>query len=83
MLAVTPGWPDLEVIVPRDKWTLDAPWAPIYVELKTHIGQVSQNQENVLASLRQAGAHAFVCRSIDEITAAIGEFVRLDHGVTA
>lgn len=80
MLAVTPGWPDLEVIVPRDEWISDRPWSPIFIELKTERGFVSEKQSKVIDAIRRAGAVAFVCRSVDEVASALGGFVRL--GVT-
>lgn len=78
MLSVTPGWPDLEVIVPRDDWSSARPWAPIFIELKTQTGAISKNQSCVIDTLRAAGAYVFVCRSVQEVLAAVGAFVAID-----
>lgn len=76
--GVTPGWPDIEVVVPQRLFLPDHAWSPIYVELKSSKGDVSQKQAAVIAALIEAGAHVCVCRSVSEVANYLSRFVALD-----
>lgn len=66
-LGVQPGWPDLEIMVPRKYWRSQNEYAPIFLEVKTAKGRTSQNQRRVHKSLREAGAHVHIVRSIEDV----------------
>ena len=77
-LGMTPGWPDLEIYIPRSGWLDTDAWAPIFFEVKTAKGVISKNQSRVIKSLAAAGCHASVVRSIDEAEAVLGDLVKLN-----
>lgn len=52
------GWPDLTLWSPRHGRV-------VFAELKSDTGRVEPEQEDVLASLRAAGAEAYVWRPAD------------------
>ena len=76
-LAVTAGWPDLEIFVPRSAWLDPGAWAPIFFEVKTAKGRVSKNQARVIKSLTQLGCYVSVVRSIDDADAVLRDLIRV------
>ena len=66
-MGVTPGWPDIEVIVPRKYWRSQDEYAPIFLEVKTAKGRTSENQRRVHKHLRDAGAEVYIVRSIEDV----------------
>ena len=68
-LGVQPGWPDLEVFIPRELWKSPADCTPIFLEVKTAKGRTSQNQRRVHKHLREAGAEVHIVRSIEDVQA--------------
>ena len=72
-MGLKAGWPDLEVIVPRQYFWIQSHWAPFFLEVKTpkvegkRAGSVSKVQREVLEQLRAAGCYTAVVHSIDEV----------------
>jgi len=64
-LGVMPGAPDLLFLSDR----------PFAIELKSHTGRVSPAQRDMHARLGAAGVPVFVCRSLDEVRAALSVMV--------
>ena len=69
------GWPDLEVLIPRDNWHGNKLWGPIYFEIKSEKGKLSKNQKNIIKIINAAGGYCFVVRSIDEVIACLTEIL--------
>ena len=71
-MGLHPGWPDLEIIIPRQHFWIASSWAPIFLEVKApggkgrRVGKVSKAQQQTLDDLRIAGCHVAVVHSIDE-----------------
>jgi len=66
-LGMLSGWPDLELIVPTKGFKKKVRPAPIFIELKSATGRLSDNQKVVLQKLDEAGAYTMVCRSVAEV----------------
>jgi hypothetical protein len=77
-LGVQPGWPDLELFVPETHWLAEKTWAPIFLEIKTEKGKVSENQKSMMSRLAQLGCYVSVVRSIDDSELMLRELVRLN-----
>ena len=80
-LGVKFGWPDIEIFVNPTWWRDTAvQWAPIFLEVKSAKGRLSDNQKAVIEELKQAGCHVFVVRSIDDAREELSKLVRLRDG---
>ena len=77
-LGVQPGWPDLEIFVPATHWLSETTWAPIFLEIKTDKGKVSENQKSMMSRLAQLGCYVSVVRSVDDSELMLRELVRLN-----
>ena len=76
--GVIAGWPDLEIFVPPAAWTSETvPWCPIFLEIKTPKGRVSENQKAAHKLLTSCGCAVAVVRSIEETAQAVGSLVLL------
>lgn len=53
------------------------------IELKSTKGRLSQAQKEMHVRLESAGARVFVCRSLEEVTKALSEFMVLRARVAA
>lgn len=62
-LGSTPGIPDIVGI-----WK----GKPLFIEIKTRKGKLSDVQATKIAEINQAGGLAFVARSIDDVIEALG-----------
>lgn len=74
-LGMKAGWPDLEVLIPRDNWHGNKLWGPIYFEIKSEKGKLSKNQKNIIKIISATGGYCFVVRSIDEVIACLTEIL--------
>ena len=74
-LGMKTGWPDLEVLVPRDNWHGDTSWGPIFLEVKTEKGKQTNSQKKMAKVLDAAGGHYHVVRSIDEVIECLTEIL--------
>ena len=77
-LGVQPGWPDLELFIPVTHWLAEKTWAPIFFEIKTKKGKVSDNQKNMMGRLAELGCYVSGVRSIDDSELMLRELVRLN-----
>lgn len=72
-LGLRPGWPDILVMHPAPTEIEGCRRAILIgLELKTPIGRQSQVQRGVEADFTGAGATYALCRSIDDVCAALG-----------
>ena len=71
------GWPDIEIFVQRHWFHDDVRWAPIFIELKSEKGRLSDNQKVVLQKLDEAGCHTMVCRSVLEVQDFLNGLIKL------
>lgn len=81
-LGVRAGWPDIEIFANRTWWREDTGlhWAPIFLEIKTDKGRLSENQKRIHDELNEAGCHVAVVRSIDETCEALSQLMELRCG---
>ena len=66
-MGVRSGWPDLELFVSKTWWRPEVRWSPIFIEIKTETGRLSENQKEVHRELRQAGCHVVTVKSVEEV----------------
>ena len=71
------GWPDIEIFVQRHWFHEDIRWAPIFIELKSEKGRLSDNQKEVLQTLDEAGCYTMVCRSLLEVEDFLNGLIKL------
>ena len=71
------GFPDIEIFVQRHWFHDDVRWAPIFIELKSEKGRLSDNQKVVLQKLDEAGCHTMVCRSVLEVQDFLNGLIKL------
>lgn len=82
------GWPDLEVIVPRQFFWIEFHWGPFFLEVKApggkgrRKGKVSKAQRQTLDMLRAAGCYTAVVHSIDEVIAELSKYIMLESDYT-
>lgn len=77
-LGVKFGWPDVEIFVNPTWWKSETiPWAPVFLEVKSPKGRVSDNQKVVIAELIDAGCHVAIVRSVDDARDALDELMVL------
>ena len=76
-LGMLSGWPDIELFVQRHWYLEGIRWAPIFIELKSATGRLSDNQKIVLQKLDEAGCYTMVCRSLLEVTDFLGGLIKL------
>ena len=77
-LGVRFGWPDIEIFVNPTWWKdTEIAWAPIFLEIKSEKGQLSDNQKVVIGELTEAGCHVSVVRSIDDARDALSKLMKL------
>lgn len=62
-MGLKAGWPDLIVMHPNR--------GLIGLEIKTDIGRQSPEQKSVMREFTDAGGYYFICRSIDQVEAAL------------
>jgi len=74
-LGMRPGWPDIEVIIPKKYWDYEKPWGPVFFEIKNEKGRLSKNQKEVIDEIEKAGGHCRVARSIDNVSDYLHEFL--------
>ena len=79
-LGVRFGWPDIEIFVNRTWWKSGFHWAPVFLEIKSEKGRLSDNQEAVIDQLIGAGCHVAIVRSIDDAREALSKLVELRDG---
>jgi hypothetical protein len=81
-LGVRAGWPDIEIFANRTWWREDTGlhWAPVFLEIKTPTGRLSENQKRIHDKLNKAGCHVAVVRSIDETCEALSQLMELRCG---
>ena len=70
-MGMRPGWPDLEIFVPRYYWKQADIWAPIFLEVKRPKGRVTNAQARVHKYLKSIGCHVFVVHGVDEVSEII------------
>ena len=74
--GVIAGWPDLEIFVPPAAWQSETvPWCPIFLEIKTQKGRVSDNQKAAHKLLTNCGCVVEVVRSIEETATVISQLI--------
>ena len=74
--GVIAGWPDLEIFVPPAAWQSETvPWCPIFLEIKTPKGRVSDNQKAAHELLTNCGCVVEVVRSIEETATVISQLI--------
>ena len=76
-LGMVSGWPDIEIFVPAESFRLGKLPAPIFIELKSATGRLSDKQRLVLAMLEQLGCYTMVCRSVAEVLEFLKRHVKL------
>ena len=59
--------PDLELFVSKTWWRPKVTWSPIFIEIKTKTGRLSENQKEVHRELRQADCHVVTVKSVEEV----------------
>jgi hypothetical protein len=79
-LGVRAGWPDIEIFVNPTWWRGTTPWAPVFLEIKTAKGRLSDNQKQMIGQLTGAGCYVAVVRSIDEARVTLMQYVELRDG---
>ena len=79
-LGVKKGWPDLEVFINPSWWSYAGPWSPVFLEVKSAKGRLSQSQKAVAQRLEKLGCHVHTVRSIDEARKALARYVQLRDG---
>jgi hypothetical protein len=81
-LGVRAGWPDIEIFANRTWWREDTGlhWAPVFLEIKTPTGRLSENQKRIHDKMNKAGCHVAVVRSIDETCEALSQLMELRCG---
>jgi hypothetical protein len=79
-LGMRAGWPDLELFVLRTWWHPDVRWSPIFLEIKTAKGRLSDKQKDVHADLILAGCQVGVVRSIADTRNYLLKFIELCDG---
>lgn len=72
VMGTLAGWPDLEIMVPRDGYH------GLFVELKYKDGSLSQHQAEILEQLRENGYMAVVCRSLAGFTELVSNYLGVD-----
>jgi len=77
-MGMQAGWPDLELFIPPEGFqngmTL---WMPIFLEVKTLKGRLSDNQKKIHARLKTSGCSVVVVRSIEETEEALKRLIKL------
>ena len=79
-LGVRAGWPDIEIFVNPTWWIAATAWAPVFLEIKTAKGRLSDNQKQMIGQLTSAGCYVAVVRSIDEARVTLMQYVELRDG---
>lgn len=69
-----PGFPDISLPVPRQGFH------GLFIEMKSKTGRLSPDQKVVFALLKEEGNQVVVCRSWEEATKALTEY--LGHGAS-
>ena len=72
------GWPDLQIIVPRNEFLVPTRRAEIFIEVKTKKGRLTPNQREMLEQLKELGCYATQCRSIHEVEAFLAGLINLN-----
>ena len=76
-MGLRKGWPDIEVFVQRHWFYDNIRWAPIFIELKSEKGRISDNQKEVLQMLDEIGCYTMVCRSLLEVEDFLKGLIKL------
>ena len=76
-MGMVSGFPDLQIFVPAESFRLGKSPAPIFIELKSATGRLSDKQRLVLAMLDQLGCYTMVCRSVAEVLEFLKSHVKL------
>jgi hypothetical protein len=76
-LGMLAGWPDIEIFVQRHWFHDDVRWAPIFIELKSEKGRLSDKQKEVLQMLDEVGCYTMVCRSVLEVQDFLNGLIKL------
>lgn len=79
-LGMRAGWPDIEIFVDPTWWRGTAPWAPIFLEIKTAKGRLSDNQKQMIGQLTNAGCYVAVVRSVTDARLALSQHMDLLDG---
>src|SRR5262245_51498393 len=67
-LGLRPGWPDILVMHPG---LVHGDVVVLGLELKTEVGRQSMTQRQVQADFERVGAGYVLCRSLDDVKAAL------------
>ena len=76
-LGMRPGWPDLELIVPPTEFIHAIDAAPIFLEVKSRTGRLSEAQRACHSELSACGVHVYTVRAIGDCRAALTGLVTL------
>ena len=71
------GWPDLELFVPPDGFWEQDMWRPLFLEVKTGRGRLTDNQRQMFRELRVCSCHVAEVRSISNVEGFLAPMVRL------
>ena len=76
-MGMLSGWPDIEIFV-QPTWFLEGVrWSPIFIEMKSQKGRVSDKQKEVLEMLDRIGYYTMVCRSLSEVLDFLRGLIKL------
>tara|TARA_R110002050_G_scaffold108669_1_gene219487 strand:- start:2660 stop:3091 length:432 start_codon:yes stop_codon:yes gene_type:complete len=76
-MGMRPGWPDLELLVPDDAFVHPVDVAPIFLEVKTRTGRLSEAQQSLHSDLSRFKVHLYTVKSIDDCRNALTGLVTL------
>ena len=75
--GVRAGWPDIEIFVNRTWWHREVAWSPLFLEVKTPTGRLSNSQRQVRQELIESGCRVGVVHSINEARDFLKNYVEL------
>jgi hypothetical protein len=76
-MGMLSGWPDIEIFVQPTWFRPGIRWSPIFIEMKSAKGRISDKQKDVLATLDRVGCHTMVCRSVHEVIEFLNSLIEL------
>ena len=65
-MGMRPGWPDLELLVPPEGFIHPDDVGPIFLEVKSSTGKVSEAQRSLHSDLSRFRVHVYTVKSIDD-----------------
>jgi len=71
------GWPDIELFAPPAAFISTTQWAPVFLEVKTAKGRMTENQKAVHQALRECCCQVATVRSIEDVESFLSPLLHL------